>query len=87
VSKENLTALLPTSKKQRASVAKQILCGQEKIQHQNREIKQGKILVVLRPAADSRQRAKLKRKVLVEVMQTRTGGNLARTRQVLLVLM
>jgi hypothetical protein len=54
VSKENLTALLPTSKKQRASVAKQILCGQEKIQHQNREINQGKILVVLRPAADSR---------------------------------
>jgi hypothetical protein len=26
-------------------VAKQILCGEEKIQHQNREIKQGKIFV------------------------------------------
>jgi hypothetical protein len=29
----------------------------------------------------------MKRKVLVEVMQTQTGGNLARIRQVLLVLM
>jgi hypothetical protein len=33
------------------------------------------------------ERAKMKRKVLVEVMQTQTGGNLARIRQVLLVLM
>jgi hypothetical protein len=33
------------------------------------------------------ERAKTKRKVLVEVMQTQTDGNLARIRQVLLVLM
>jgi hypothetical protein len=41
-SKENLAGLLPTSRKQKASVANQILCGEEKIQHQNREIEQGK---------------------------------------------